>query len=104
MIQVELFFGRNANGVARVSDADWQRFVLANLLPRFAGMTILDAQGVWTDPVAGTAEREGTKLVRIAEPGGADLARRVRDVTEAYKTQFGQKSVGIVTSPVCAAF
>jgi hypothetical protein len=42
-------------------------------------------------------------VLRIIAP--TDTAQdKIAAVAEAYKNQFGQKSVGIVSRPVCASF
>jgi uncharacterized protein DUF3574 len=40
----------------------------------------------------------------VAAKREPDLARRLSAVVDAYKTQFHQRSVGIITRDSCAAF
>ena len=39
MLRTELFFGRNAGGALRVSDAEWRDFVVGSLSARFPSFT-----------------------------------------------------------------
>jgi Protein of unknown function (DUF3574) len=102
MLRAELYFGRNMAGW-QVNEAQWAQFVRSELTPRFPDeLTVLDARGQW---------REGNRLVRerskmvIAVLSDSTKAReRIAAAAEAYKTRFHQKSIGIVTQTVCAAF
>jgi hypothetical protein len=104
MQQIELMFGRNLHGRPGV-DAAWTRFLAREITPRFPdGLTVLDAAGQWRDPASGRLTRERSRLVIIvtaAEPSADD---RIAAIVAAYRQQFRQKSVGVVTSTVCAAF
>lgn len=100
MLIAELFFGSGA-----VSDAAWGRFERREVSPRFPdGSTALDTQGEWRDPVSGRVARERSKLLIIAAPSSPDTLARVAALAAAYRTQFHQRSVGIVTSTACAVF
>jgi hypothetical protein len=102
MLRVELYFGLSSKDRAPVSRHEWARFVAQDLAPRFPGLTVLDARGVWRD---GKREvREASKLVVVVTQDGAATRGAVAEVTEAYKRRFHQQSVGIVAQPVCAAF
>jgi Protein of unknown function (DUF3574) len=106
MQRIELMFGRNIRGHLRVGDAAWARFLAREITPRFpGGLTVLDAAGQWRDPADGRVVREPSKLVIVVTVGDASLVDdRIAAVTAAYKQRFRQKSVGVVTSPACAAF
>jgi hypothetical protein len=103
MQKIELMFGR---AVRRGDgDAAWVRFVAREITPRFPdGLTVLDAAGQWRDAAADRLVRERSKLVIIVTPADAPVDARIAAVVAAYKHQFRQKSVGVVASPVCAAF
>jgi Protein of unknown function (DUF3574) len=105
MQQIELMFGRNVHGRPSVGDTAWMRFLAREITPRFPdGLTVLDATGQWRDPASGRLARERSRLVVIvtaAEPPADD---RIAAIVGAYKQRFHQKSVGVVTSAVCAAF
>jgi hypothetical protein len=72
--------------------------------PRFPdGLTVYETTGQWRDPASKEINREKSRVLRIIAP--ADIAPdKIAAVAEAYRRQFRQKSVGIVTRKVCAAF
>ena len=43
-------------------------------------------------------------MLRIIVPADAPAQDKIDAVAEAYKKQFSQKSVGIVTRPACVSF
>jgi hypothetical protein len=105
MQQIELMFGRNDHGRPGASDAAWKRFLAREITPRFPdGLTVLDAAGQWRDPSDGRIARERSRLVIIVTAAGPPADDRIAAIVSAYKQQFHQKSVGVVTSEVCAAF
>jgi hypothetical protein len=110
MQRIELMFGRRVHsnpvrGHPGVNDAAWTRFLAREITPRFpAGLTVIDAAGQWRDPASGRVTREPSRLVIIVTAGDASVDAGIAAVVAAYKKQFRQKSVGVVTSPVCAAF
>ena len=55
------------------------------------------------DPATGIVSREKSRVLRIitVADGAPDKTAAVAD---AYRKQFGQKSVGIITRDVCASF
>lgn len=96
---VELLFGRSA-----VSEAAWGRFLAREITPRFPdGLTVYDTRGQWRDPATGRISRELSRVVMIAVPGLADQ-ERLRQIIEAYKTRFKQKSVGLIVRAACISF
>ena len=96
----ELLFGRS-----HVSDRSWERFLAAEVTPRFPdGLTVYDAKGQWRNPQTQTISRERSKVVMIAMPPGADNDARLQAVIEAYKTRFKQQSVGLILRPSCVSF
>lgn len=105
MREIELMFGRNIGGRLGVGDAAWLRFLSREVTPRFPdGLSILDAAGQWRDPARGRITREPSKLVIIVTPDEAGTQERIVAIVAAYKRQFRQQSVGVVTRPVCAVF
>ena len=104
-VTVQLFFGRGIAGAVPVSDAAWQAFVDGVVTPNFLdGFTVLDAQGQWRNRETGQIVREPAKVIVIAAPRDAQLGARIDAITTAYKQRFAQQSVGVVTTPSCAAF
>lgn len=105
MIEAQLFFGRDIAGRAPVSDAQWTDFVAAVLARDFPdGFTVSDGNGEWRDPKSRKVVREQTKIVTIAASRSPDFAKKLQDVTDAYRARFHQQSVGLATYDVCAAF
>jgi hypothetical protein len=96
----ELLFGRS-----NVSDFNWDRFLTAEVTPRFPdGLTVYDARGQWKNPQTGTISRERTKVVMIAMPPDAGNEAKLQEIIAAYKNRFKQQSVGLITRPSCVSF
>ena len=106
MLVAELFFGRNQGARLVVSDAEWSNFLAAVVTPQFPdGLTVFDGYGQWRNPATGAIGRSpNVKIVLIAVPRGPDVAARLATVMDAYKAQFHQQSVGLITRDSCAAF
>jgi hypothetical protein len=105
MQQIELMFGRNVAGHIRVGEAAWSRFLAREITPRFPdGLTVLKAAGQWRDPGGRGAVRESSKMVIIVTADEAAARDRIATIVAAYKQQFGQRSVGVISHSVCAAF
>jgi hypothetical protein len=101
----QLYFGRALPGGGEIDEATWTSFVDTELTPRFPeGLTVLDATGQWRDPRSGRIDREKTKLVQIAAPPSDETRRKIEEIRAAYRSRFGQGSVGLVTAPACAEF
>ena len=98
-LDIELMLGRG-----KASDARWVQFLAREVTPRFPdGLTVYETSGQWRDPATKVIARERSRVLRVIVP--ADIAPdKIAAVAEAYKTQFRQKSVGIVTRQVCASF
>jgi hypothetical protein len=101
----ELLFGRKIGDRLGVSQRDFGRFVDREIAPRFPdGLTVLDAAGARDDIERKTVVHEPSKVVEIVMPGNADDVDRLGEIAEAYKRQFHQQSVGIVTRAACVSF
>ncbi len=105
MQAIEVMFGRTSDGRLVVTDRAWARFLAREVTPRFPdGLTVVDAAGQRTDKELGHVVREPSKLVMIVARDGAQTRTSIAAIVAAYKTQFHQQSVGVVTRAVCAAF
>ncbi len=105
MQQIELMLGRDVAGHLRVGKAAWSRFLAREIIPRFPdGLTVLDAAGQWRDPLSGRVMREPSKLVIIVTADDAPVRERIATIVAAYKQRFRQRSVGVISHSVCAAF
>jgi Protein of unknown function (DUF3574) len=101
----QLFFGRNVEDRARVSEADFSGFVLREVSPRFPdGFTVIDAAGQWRDARRGTIVHEASKIIEIVLPAGEDNRVKIEAIVEAYKLQFQQQSVGLIVAAACVRF
>jgi hypothetical protein len=105
MQQIELMFGRDIAGHLGVGKAAWSRFLAREIMPRFPdGLTVLDAAGQWRDPIRGRLVREPSKMVIVVTAEDAAVRDRIAAIVAAYKLRFRQRSVGVISHPVCAAF
>jgi hypothetical protein len=96
----ELLFGRS-----NVSDRAWDRFLAAEVTPRFPdGLTVYDARGQWRNPTTRRISRERSKVVMIAMPPADDNQTRLDAIIDAYKHRFRQQSVGLILRPSCVSF
>jgi len=101
----EMMFGRSIGNRSRVSEAAWDRFVDAEITPRFpAGLTMFDAAGQWRDKASNRIIREPSKIVQIVLPGEDDDVARLNEIAAAYKARFKQQSVGMIVRPACVSF
>jgi hypothetical protein len=105
MLVAELFFGRNIKGRQPLTDAEWAEFAARTIAPNFPdGFTAFDGAGQWRNPHSGQIAGGVTKILLVAAKPEPDLSRRLLAVIDAYKTQFQQQSVGIITRDSCATF
>jgi Protein of unknown function (DUF3574) len=105
MLVAELFFGRRIQGREPLTDAEWAEFAAQAITPNFPdGFTVFDGEGQWRNPQTGHIAGGPTKILLVAAKREPDLARRLSAVIDAYKAQFHQQSVGLITRDSCAAF
>jgi hypothetical protein len=105
MTIVRLYFGRDIAGRGPVSDQEWSEFARTVLTPQFPdGLTAFKGNGQWLDPATGNVVREDSVVVEVAFDAGTDYARRVDTVVAAYKQQFHQEAVGIISESACGHF
>jgi hypothetical protein len=98
MLRAELFFGRNAGGVLRVSDAEWRDFAAGPLSARFPGFTVVDTTGFWQ------REEEPSKVVLVIAENSPATRAALIEVANEYKRRFAQESVLLATVATCAIF
>jgi hypothetical protein len=105
MIEVQLFFGREIDGRGPVTNEEWSGFAAHVIAENFPdGFTVTDGGGAWFDPKSKSMIHEDSKIVLIATKQSPGLSAKLTHVMDAYKSQFHQHSVGVVTQQVCAAF
>ena len=100
MLDIELLLGRG-----KASDARWRQFLAREVTPRFPdGLTVYETIGQWRDPERKVIVREKSRVLRILVSADQPVQDRIEALAAAYKKQFVQKSVGIVTRPACGSF
>ena len=105
MVVTQLFFGRDIEGRAPLTDAEWSDFAANVLAKEFPdGFTVSDGDGQWLDPKTHHVAQERSKIVIVAAAPAPDLARRTAEAIEAYRTRFHQESVGVLTTTECGSF
>ncbi len=101
-VGLKLYFGRDVPGGGFVDDAQWAGFAARVLTPAFPeGFTEYAAVGQWRDSRNGRIVRERSFVV---ERVGEVVPEKVDAVVQAYRQEFKQEAVGMVTEAVCAAF
>lgn len=109
--ETRLFFGRDIGDVGEVSDEQWRRFTIDEIIPRFSdGFTVLDASGYWRgegcEPkdvaLSGGCEKTRVLLVHYAPSPEADA--KLKAITQAYINHFDQEAVMRSDTPVCTQF
>ena len=102
---VQMFFGRAISGRGPLTEDEWAKFSATVITDQFPdGFTVVDGDGQWFDQRSGQLIREPSKILIAAADPQSDLAGRIGAVTSAYRTQFHQQSVGVVTTAACGAF
>ena len=103
-VRYELFMGRSGPGGEVVTDQAWEAFLGDTVTPRFPdGLTVLDAQGQWSDS-EGQILKERSKVLVILAPPGDEPRGLIDEVSDEYKRRFNQESVLEVESDACVSF
>lgn len=93
LIRTELYFGRDIDGRPAVSEADWRRFLDAEVTPRFTdGLTVLRARGQFHN-AKGHLEKEDSFVLVILHPPNGEANARLEAIRDRYKAAFRQESV-----------
>src|SRR3954469_15226334 len=101
-LQVDLYFGRGAEGGREVSEAEWASFLNEEVTPRFPdGLSVFDVRGQYRNP-QGVIERERTKRLTVVVFDAPAHLGKVRAIVDSYSRRHGQNSVFRVEQPVCA--
>ena len=104
MIQAQLFFGRDMERGATVSDAQWREFTDQEITPRFPqGFSVVDVAGQYRDQTAAIVREPSKQVVIFTRDIGADEPK-LNAIRDIYKQRFKQESVLLVQTPVCAGF
>jgi hypothetical protein len=83
-----------------VTDAQWQRFVIEAVTPRFPeGFTVLAAHGQRRAP-DGAVRQEDTVVLEIVHDDSPLPRSRVRAIADEYKRRFAQHGVLVTQSPL----
>ncbi len=102
---VELFFGRDIPGREPLSELEWSGFAARVIAEQFPdGYTVFDGDGQWLDPHTNRVVHEPSKILLAAADPDSDLAARINAVVDAYRREFHQQSVGVLTRESCGAF
>ena len=105
MATAQLFFGLSVPGRGPVTAQEWRAFTSQTLTRYFPdGFTAYDGSGQWMDPKTRHIVRERSKVVIVVANDDANFAKNIAAVSDAYRAEFRQQSVGVVTQMACAAF
>ena len=101
----ELYLGRDTpDAGAGISEADWRRFVDAEVAPRFPdGLSASDVYGQWQNQ-KGVFVRQETKALVLVMSGAPGERERLAQVGDAYKQRFHQDSVRMIEQDGCVGF
>jgi hypothetical protein len=107
-IRTELFFGMSRPDGGTISESDWERFLDAEVTPRFPdGLTVLSAAGQWQGEDNQIVE-EPSKLLILLYPREAipESHKEIEEIRAAYEKAFQQESVLRADDdrPVCTSF
>jgi len=101
-LQVELYFGRDADKGREVSEAEWAAFLNEEVTPRFPdGLSVIDVRGQYRNP-DGRLVRERTKLIVVVVFDVPAHVPKVQAIVDSYNRRHGQHSVFHVEHAVCA--
>ena len=93
--RTELYFGTDKPGGGKVSAEEWDKFLEAEVTPRFPdGFTVLEGYGQFKDS-GGKIVREASIILVIFYPKkerGA-VNQKVEELRDKYKKLFNQESV-----------
>ena len=105
VLAARLFFGQDIAGRKPLTPTEWSDFLAKKVTPLFpSGFTVYDAAGQWQGAGDHAVTKENTKVIEIEAENTPALRQKLDDIASAYRKQFHQESVGIVTTDACARF
>ncbi len=103
--RTERFFGLSRPGGKPIRSREFNKFVDAEVTPRFPdGLTVLEAEGQFKDSTGTIIEEESRVVVLLYPPGEPALSKEIDEIREEYKEQFEQESVLRVDEASCVSF
>jgi hypothetical protein len=101
--RTELYFGMQKPDNSFTSNDEYQRFLDAEVTPRFRdGFTVLEGRGQYLGP-SGRLWREPTKILILMYPPDPK-STAIDEIRSAYKAAFHQESVMRVDGTTCVGF
>ncbi len=105
LLAVHIFMGQSLPTGGTVTAQQWNAFLRKTVTPLFPeGLTVYSTYGQYQNPTTKVITREPSKDVFVDGVDTPNLRNRVTKVANAWKKQFNQQSVGIVTSTECMVF
>ena len=105
LLAVHMFLGQSLSTGGTVTTQQWNEFLRKTVTPLFPeGLTVYSTYGQYQNPTTKKITREPSKDLFVDGVDTANLRSRVTKVADAWKKQFNQQSVGIVTSTECMVF
>jgi len=100
----EIYFGRHFPGHGQISEQQFDRFLARVVTPAFPlGMTVYDAYGQMQHH-SGQIVRQKTKVVVLVHDGSKANDEAISNIIAAYREEFGNPQVMLLTKPVKPAF
>jgi len=65
---------------------------------------VIDGEGQWLDPHSHAPVRERSKILIVSVARDGNLASRIARISDAYRTEFHQESVGVMIYNACGSF
>lgn len=105
MLIVQLFFGQIVPNRGPVTATEWDGFLQQHVTPLFpSGLTVYDAYGQWLNPQLHAVIRQATRIIVIATDDTPEARGKIAQVSESYRRQFNQQSVGVISGTECGGF
>jgi hypothetical protein len=93
MVRTELFFGLSRPNGADVTEAEFARFLIDEVTPRFpSGYSVIGVQGHWREQ-SGRDREEPSRVLILLHPRSAENDAKIEQIRSIYKTRFAQEAV-----------